>query len=252
MNAAQIGINLYSIKDFLQTEEQTEQALQRLVAIGYQAVELCILPGMLDIFKTKALCDRYGLQICGVHCGTVLDDPCAVNAVLDSLNCQLVSFPYPAGRDLSDPSQVEFLIHALQKAGEYLFKHGKTLTYHNHHLELIRTDGMPVLEQIYAKTDSRFIQAELDTYWIQYGGCNPADWCIRLAGRLPQIHLKDYCVGSDGQPCSCTLGHGNLNMQAIVNAADAGGCQWYIIEQEHYIADPFDELAEGFRFLRLL
>lgn len=60
------------------------------------------------------------------------------------------------------------------------------------------------------------------------------------------MHVKDYVIGADLQPCSCTVGKGNLPWQELADYFD--GTQ-LIIEQEHYTSDPFEELAEGIRFL---
>jgi sugar phosphate isomerase/epimerase len=250
MNTSQIAVNLYSVKDHLCTVEQAEETLRKLSGIGFRAVQLCMLPGLCDVRSVGTICDRLNIQVCGVHCGAVLDDPPAALKLAEELRCDLISFPYPEGRNLNDPGQILKLIAELQTAGKFLHRHGRILTYHNHHLELIRIDGRIVLEQIFAGTDARVVQAELDTYWIQYGGGDPVDWCHRLAGRLPQIHLKDYYVNPVNHvPESCALGCGNLNMSAVISAAEKSGCRWYILEQEHYRSDPFDELAEGYRFL---
>ena len=37
-------------------------------------------------------------------------------------------------------------------------------------------------------------KSELDTYWIQHGGGDPAAWIRQLEGRADIIHLKDMAM----------------------------------------------------------
>jgi sugar phosphate isomerase/epimerase len=49
------------------------------------------------------------------------------------------------------------------------------------------------------------------------------------------------------------VGHGNLDMPAIVNAAETAGCEWFIVEQDDcYGTDPFEALAHSYRYLETL
>ena len=54
-----------------------------------------------------------------------------------------------------------------------------------------------ILELILTNTDSKFLKAELDTFWVQKGGEDPVEWCRKMRGRLPLLHLKDYVVNLD-------------------------------------------------------
>jgi sugar phosphate isomerase/epimerase len=75
------------------------------------------------------------------------------------------------------------------------------------------------------------------------------DWCERLKGRLPLIHLKDFVVNHENIPCFCEVGAGNLNFPRIIEAAEKSGCQWFIVEQDTTLGDPVDSLAQSFRYL---
>ncbi|MEI8063705.1 MAG: TIM barrel protein, partial [Verrucomicrobiota bacterium] len=113
-----------------------------------------------------------------------------------------------------------------------------------------RVAGRSVLEIIYAETDQRYLQGEPDTYWVQHGGGDPVAWCERLKGRLPIIHLKDYTVLSDNKATYTEIGNGNLNWKKIVAAAEKSGCQWFIVEQDTCLGDPFDSLGQSFEYIR--
>jgi sugar phosphate isomerase/epimerase len=240
-----IGINLYSIRHEL--SRAPEESLKKVAEAGFDAVELYLSPDLPAPESMRALCDRHGLAICGMHDIHALDHPEAALKTAEIIGSPFVTYPYPEGRDLSDPAQVQKLVEDLNRAGAFFAQNGKTLTYHNHHLEFMRTGGTPVLEQLLEKTDPRFVQFQLDIYWVQYGGCDPLDWCRKLGDRLAQLHVRDYAVGADGTPRTCIVGQGNLDIPAVLAAA--GSAQW-ILEQEEYLKDPFEELAAGVHFLK--
>ena len=242
-----IAVNLYSIRHEL--ARAPEESLKKIAAAGFDAVELYLSPDLPPPETMKTLCDRHGLIICGMHDIHALDNPEAALKTAEIMGSEFVTYPYPEGRDLSDPVQVQKLVEDLNRAGAFFAQNGKKLTYHNHHLEFMQPGGTPVLEQLLEKTDPRFVQFQLDIYWVQYGGCDPLDWCRKLGDRLAQLHVRDYVVGADGVPRTCTVGQGNLDVPAVL--ASSGGAR-LIVEQEHYLGDPFDELAAGVRFLNSL
>jgi sugar phosphate isomerase/epimerase len=119
---------------------------------------------------------------------------------------------------------------------------GIRIGYHNHSHELGRFDGKVAL-QILLDHFSPDIWMEIDTYWIQYGGGDPAAWIDRVAGKIPCVHLKDMQMGADGKQLMAEVGEGNLNWPAILAACRRAGVEWFIIEQDICQRDPFESLA---------
>jgi sugar phosphate isomerase/epimerase len=122
------------------------------------------------------------------------------------------------------------------------------LAYHNHAFELQRWEGQTGLETLFAATTAETLQAEPDTYWLQYGGANPAAWVRRLRGRVPLLHLKDMAVDR-GQPVQVEVGEGNLDWVEILGAAREAGTEWLIVEQDESQRDPMESLAISYRNL---
>ena len=96
-----------------------------------------------------------------------------------------------------------------------------------------------------------WLACELDTYWAQAGGADPAGYCARLSGRLPLLHLKDYVISPKNEPVTAALGEGNLSIPIILREAEMADCHWYIVEQED-AADPFADIATSYRYLKSL
>ncbi|MCD6365548.1 MAG: sugar phosphate isomerase/epimerase, partial [Planctomycetes bacterium] len=109
-------------------------------------------------------------------------------------------------------------------------------------------NGKCWLDMLYEQSDANMLKAEIDVYWIQHGRQDPIQWVRKCAGREPLLHLKDMLVMPDGEVRMAEVGAGILDWQGILAEADAGGVEWYIVEQDHcYGRDPFESLAISYR-----
>lgn len=253
MKKNQIAAQLYTLREFTKTPADVAVTLRKVRQIGYRAVQVS---GMGPIAEEELvrLLDGEGLTCCATHEDPVriLSEPEKIVERLRKLKCRFTAYPIPRNVDCVSRQSVFDLADKLNAAGRCLRQAGQMLTYHNHALELQRFDGKTTLEWIYEKTDADNVQGEIDTYWIQNGGHDPAAWCRRLNGRLPLIHLKDY-IPRGNTPAFAPVGHGNLDMPGIIRAAEASGCQWFIVEQDDcYGEDPFEALAKSYRYLETL
>jgi sugar phosphate isomerase/epimerase len=226
------------------------QSLERVRKIGYRAVQISGT-GPIEDAELARILDGEGLVCCATHepAHRLLAEPQAVVERLGKLGARHTAYPYPSGETLATLEDVKSLAARLNAAGRVLHEGGKVLSYHNHHVEFRRVDGKTILDHLYEESDARYLRGEIDTYWVQYGGGDPVRWCERLAGRLPLLHMKDFAIGKDNQPVFAEVGSGNLDWARIVPAAEAAGCEWYIVEQDICPGDPFDSIAKSLRFI---
>jgi sugar phosphate isomerase/epimerase len=251
MKISQVALQLYTLRDYLKTPTDIRHALKKVRAIGYESVQASGL-GPIEDAELVEILRGEGLGLCATHEGSDLirQEPEKVAAKLSRLGCKYTAYPYPAGVDWSKPGDVESLVADLDRAGAVLAKAGQVLTYHNHAVELTRFQGSTALDYIYAKSNPRNLQGEIDTYWIQNGGGDPVAWCAKLAGRLPLLHIKDYTVQPSGKPDFAAIGSGNLNWPAIIAAAEKSGCEWFIVEQDATPGSPFDAVKQSFDYIK--
>jgi sugar phosphate isomerase/epimerase len=102
---------------------------------------------------------------------------------------------------------------------------------------------------LYQYTD--MLQAELDFGWVARGGNNPVAWALKMAGRLDQVHLKDWGI-KENEPVWRAIGEGGLDWPAIFKACKKAGTRDYIVEQDScpLTDDPFLSLAISRRNIR--
>ncbi len=251
MKTPQIAAQLYTVREFCQTGAGLAASARKVRAIGYEAVQLSG-HGPIPIDEIVRIMAGEGLTICATHepAEVILDEPEKAIATLQQLGCGLTAYPYPRDVDFTDPRSLDTLVGKLDAAGARFRAAGLTLGYHNHEIEFLRCQGTLVLEYIFAHTDPRNLVGELDTYWVHYGGGDCVEWCRKLRGRLPFIHLKDYAMTPQRRPTYCEIGRGTLPFARIIREAEASGCRWFIVEQDTCPHDPFASLQISFDHLR--
>lgn len=249
MKIEQVAAQLFTIREALKTPKDIAASMKRIAAIGYKAVQVSGMGPIPEAELVKILAGE-GLTCCATHEGNILDAPQAVVDRLSKLNCKYTAVPSPGKLPLQTDVDLRHFISKINEAGRVLREGGKVLTYHNHHVEFKRIGGMLILEAIYSGTDPKDLGGEIDTYWVQYGGGDPAAWCRRLKGRLPLLHMKDYRITADNKPDFAEIGHGNLDWKSIIREADAAGCEWYMVEQDMCPGDPFVSLKHSFDYIK--
>jgi len=251
MKLSQVAAQLYTVRDLCQTAPALAATARRLREIGYTAVQVSGI-GPIPAAEVVSIMQGEGLKICATHepSQQILDEPERVVDQLHELGCNLTAYPYPAGIDFGDAAQVRALVRKLDAAGAVLRAAGMQLGYHNHAIEFVKLQGAPVLDYIYAHTAPENLVGEIDTYWIHYGGGDVVEWVRKLRGRQPFIHLKGYGFTTENKPKWCEIGAGTLPFARIIAEAEAGGCEWFIVEQDTCPGDPVDSLRQSFDYIK--
>ena len=99
------------------------------------------------------------------------------------------------------------------------------------------------------------LQTEIDTCWVKYAGQDPAAYIRKYTGRSPVVHLKDFWANNmnagaayaliddagkekeaDGKKASGfqfkPLGQGVQDFESILEAAEAAGTEFVVVEQD--------------------
>lgn len=253
MKLDQVAIQLYTLRDHCKTAADFAKTAKKVREIGYQAVQVSGV-GPIPEAEIVAILRGEGLTLCATHepALKILNETDAVIERLHKLGATLTAYPHPAGLDITSREQIDALVKNLDRAGARLREAGITLGYHNHGIEFVKVPGTSTtfLDHVYAHTDPRNLAAELDTYWIHYGGGDCVEWCAKMQGRLPFIHLKDYMFTAQDKPHFTEIGNGTLPFKRIVAEAERSGCRWFIVEQDSTPGDPFDSIKASFDYIR--
>jgi len=248
-----LAAQLYTLRQSTQTAADFAETMRKLRAIGYTAVQVSGI-GPIPPAEVKAMVDAAGLAICNTHIAyeRLQNDLPAVIAQHHLWDCQHVavgSMP-DVYREAGEEGYRRFAREA-SEIGRRLREAGLTFSYHNHSFEFVRFGRRTGLDVIYEESDPRYLQAEIDTYWVQHGGGDPAQWIRKVASRMPVAHLKDMVIHG-GQQIMAEIGEGNLNWPAILSACHEAGVEWYAVEQDECQRPPIDSLAISYANLRAM
>ncbi len=249
---AVLAAQLYTIREHTKTAEDFAASMKKISDMGYTAVQVSAI-GPIPHEDVLKITQDNGLTICNTHIPYDrlwhdLDSVIAQHNLWNSKHVAIGSMPqdYRGNED----GFKRFAIEASQ-VGEKLHAAGLTFSYHNHSFEFVRFGNRNGLELIYQESDPRYLQAEIDTYWVQHGGGDPAAWVAMMKNRMPVVHLKDMVI-TDGQQAMAEVGEGNLNWPAILQACQDAGVEWYAIEQDICPGDPFDSLKISYDNLKAM
>jgi sugar phosphate isomerase/epimerase len=245
-----LAAQLYTIRTSTQTADDFAASMRKVREIGYTAVQVSGI-GPISRQEVKAIVDANGLKVCITHIGyerLTKDLPAVIDEhrLWDCKHVAIGSMP-GAYRDEGEQGYRRFAKEA-SEIGRKLREAGLTFSYHNHSFEFVRFGKLTGLDIIYNESNPEDLKAEIDTYWVQHGGGDPAQWIRRMKGRMPVVHLKDMVI-IDGQQAMAEIGEGNLNWPAILDACREAGVEWYAVEQDVCQRDPFDSLAMSYRNL---
>jgi len=246
-----IAVQLYTVREQLRDASGVGGVLGRLREIGYRAVEVAGL-GSTTPERFGAELVRHDMVACGVHVPLerLVADLDGVSAECKEWGCRYVVVPSLPDEYRNQEGYRRFAAEAVEISAR-LRSFGLRLAYHNHSHELERYGAQTALEALFAATTSDTLLAELDTYWLQHGGANPATWIRRLKGRAPLVHLKDMVVVR-GRPVDAEIGEGNLDWADILNACRDAGTEWLVVEQDEPKRDPMESVAISYVNLQRL
>lgn len=250
MSELLVGAQLYTVREHARTPGEIARALAQVSKIGYRAVQVSGI-GKIELPELRRILDGEGLRAVATHTplGRLVGETQAVldeHRTIGADYCACPGLPV----EMHNPDGYRKAAVDLSRVGEFFSRHGLRLGYHNHSGEFIRYDGRAGLEILLDESDPRYLEAEIDTYWVAFAGGEPSAWCRRYAGRLTAVHLKDMAYKAGVKQVMTEVGEGNLNWPGILAACREAGTRYYLVEQDICERDPFESLKISLENLR--
>ena len=253
------GLNLFSIKNLLDNEENFLNTAYKLKEMGYSYAQFSGMPFDADMIARVSKAAELPIVLTHVPMDRILNDTDALmeeHARFDCKNIGLGAMPKTA---IANKEEAYKTIEALDRAGEKMQKNGFRFFYHHHHYEFFKHDGETVFD--YILKNAQNINFTLDSYWLQYGGVDIRDTLSKLNGRIECVHMKDYMIAlkpatedgkTDFEPRFAPVGDGNINFKAIIPKMLEAGAEYFIVEQDNAVKmdDPFGEMAFSYNHLK--
>lgn len=243
-----LGAQFWTVRDFCKNLDDFSETLKKIADIGYTTVHIS---GVCE-YEPEWLAEE--LRKNGLTCPLTHMAPDVLKGDMSSLlkkhdiiDCKHVGLGYVNFEDGKEKEILDSIISDYKPVAKALRDGGKYFMYHNHATEFKKIDGKCILEHIADAFSPDEAGFTVDTYWVQVGGGDPAEWIEKLSGRVPCIHLKDCAYG---QKIS-VVGEGNINFKSVFKAAEAAGCEYMFVEQDDCNGEnPFDCLKRSYDNLR--
>lgn len=255
------AVQMYTLREVISDKASLTEALKKLKAIGYDGVQGGPAKDM-TVQEYKDLLDSFGMKECST--GGKLETMAAGDVKTQVENARILGVTEVGvgtlPRELQS-SLAGFKTFAAQMnaAGKALYEaDGLAVNYHNHALEFASFGGgAKGIDVLFEETDPRYVHFTLDTHWVTAGGCSPAKWIRKAAGRIPNVHFKDYGINPAAvdfiegvSKRFAEIGEGNIDWPEVVEAClELHEIKAYIVEQDKCPGDPFDSLAISFKKL---
>lgn len=255
---APVGIAIYSLR--YRAEKDLSATLALIRELGFTEVEVDQLYGRSPNEYVGEL-HTAGLRAASMgaaykELATDLDAVAARARILGVEYVVCSTIPHSA-KHLAAPDCAP-AAENLNRWGRRLAGSGLRLCYHTHGTEFDPSPDGTRFDTLAKLTDAKFVNFEMDIFWIVYGHQDPVQLLRRYPGRFPLMHVKDIRKGTvlGGSPAdvleeeSVPLGTGLVDVREALLAAQESGVKHYFLEDEAVDAVP--QIRQSLRYLASL
>jgi sugar phosphate isomerase/epimerase len=248
-----LGAQLFTVREFTRNLDDFAETLKKIADIGYDTVQVSgTCPFEAEWLKEQL--DKNGLVCAITHTNAdrIAYDTEKVIAEHKIFGCNYIGLGGVPKDYRSSPAGLDGFVETFAPAAKKISDAGLKFMYHNHGFEFQKVNGVTLLERIAKAFPKDQMGFTLDSYWVQYGGGDPAAWIEKLEGRVECIHLKDMKFVEDKQQMAY-IGEGNINFDRYLAACEKSGTKYALVEQDDCQGrDPFFCLKKSYEYLTSL
>ena len=251
-----MGIQLYTLRDYIQTAPDFDETLSRLQAMGVTDVQISAI-GDIPAETQRDILQKHGMRVCVTHkpLERMLNDADRLIEEHKIIGCDAIGLGSAPGEFRGSAEKVREFIAAANGIGRKLKQHGMTFNYHNHDFEFLPlAGGDTMMDLLLAETDPETFRFIPDVMWAHYAGQDPAELLYKMKGRVKVLHFKDYIINEAGERRFVSLGKGKTNLKDCYEAAKELGIPYIMYEQDAdwKDGDPFASVEESWAFMKEL
>lgn len=252
-----ISIQLYSVRDKLNSGADLNNVLKELAQMGYTGVEAANYNDGKFYGKTpeefKRAVEAAGMKVLSSHTTKGLSkEELASGNFSESMKWwdQCIAAHKAAGMTyivtpwMDVPKTVKDLktyCNYYNEIGKKCRQNGLKYGYHNHAHEFQKVeDKVVMLDYMLENTNPEDVFFEMDVYWVVRGQNSPVDYFNKYPGRFTVLHLKDHReIGQSGM----------VGFDAIFKNADKAGVKHIIAEIEKYSCPVEESVKQSLDYL---
>jgi sugar phosphate isomerase/epimerase len=242
-------------------EKGVPETLDSIKRMGFTNIEFSNLFGR-TAKEIRQMLDERGMRCTSF--GTGYDD--LVNKTEQvAANAKTLGASFVRVAWIPHDKNMPFTFETIRKAAEDFNAAGKMLKekhnlnfcYHNHGYEFQPYENGTLFDYLVKNTNPEYVNFEIDILWVAHPGHDPAALIKKYPDRFKLMHVKDLRKGikgdfSGGTPIEndVALGTGQIDIPAVMKAAQKSSIQYYYIEDESN--DVNIQVPQSLAFLRKL
>ncbi|MBK9934195.1 MAG: sugar phosphate isomerase/epimerase [Cytophagaceae bacterium] len=235
------GMTLYTVRN--EMGKDPKATLKAVADMGYKYIEAVDYNkgkfyGMTPL-EFKAYAKSLGLKPISVHMGMMTTS----NADELIADVKTAGFKYfvapvppmgmfkfdPKTRSLTMTQDLDKLVGVLDTIARKVDAAGLKFLYHNHSFEFEKnSNGIVPIDYMLEKLDPKFVNFQMDLYWVAKAGVDPVSYFEKNPGRFKIWHVKDM----DTEGRFAPVGKGTIDFGRILKNAKLSGMKYYIVEQD--------------------
>jgi sugar phosphate isomerase/epimerase len=257
LSAQEIGLELYSLRN--QFKKDVPGTLAEIKSWHIKEIEGGGTYG-LPKDQYKKLLQQNGLKMVAtsVEFNDLAKNPEAAIEEAKSFGAHyVVCFWIPHNGTNFTIEDMRKAVDVFNRAGKKIHESGLQLCYHPHGYEFRPFEGGTLFDYLVHHTDPRYLQFEMDVYWVKHPGQDPVALMKKYPNRWVMLHLKDRRPGTEGnqngqadEETNVTLGQGDVGIADIMKEAKRIGIKHYFIEDESSRSEQ--QIPESLAYLRSL
>lgn len=235
------GLALYTVRNDMGTDAKA--TLKAVADAGYKNIEAA---GYADgkfynMSPTdfKKYLKTVGLKPISTHQGSVtLENADAMIADVKAAGFKYFVIPVPPmglfkvdqeTRTMGMTGGVANLTEIINTLGKKCKAAGLKLLYHNHDFEFKKNaDGIVPIDYMLEHTDPKYVNFQMDLYWVTKAGADPVSYFQKYPGRFKIWHVKDM----DEEGRFAPVGNGQIDFARILANKELSGMKYYMVEQD--------------------
>lgn len=251
----EIGLQLYSLRNEFKTD--VPGTLDLIQSWGIREIEGGETYGLsVNEFRKLLAENELKLVSVGADYNELKEDPQSAIENAKAFGAKyVVCFWIPHENDVFTIDQVKGAVEVFNKAGKVLAENGLSLCYHPHGYEFRPYQGGTLFDYLVKQTDPRYVNFEMDVFWVKHPGQDPVALLKKYPGRFLLMHLKDRRHGTEGNQngradveTNVVLGAGDVGIAAIMKEARKAGVKHYFIEDES--SRSVSQIPESLQFIK--
>lgn len=252
----EIGLQMYTLRDYSKTKEDYLETVRRVAEIGYRNLQVRPVP-FLTVEEHKALLDKYSIKADSVFLPVGEIESGIERAVAEAkiFGVDVIRTDSIPEKYRSDENGYRTFAKELDRLGEICRDHGLRLIYHFHAFEFVTFGDVRGIDILLSDTSPENVYFMPDVFWLTNAGTEPSVSLRMFAGRAFYMHVKDYAIRKlegkieDVPFHFAPVGDGNLNWDGIVKTANDIGITHFVVEQDRCEGDVFEAIERSYKAL---